>query len=80
VGYQRIVGELKGLGVTVSATTVRAWLRAAGLGPAGKRAGHIARCCLCHRSQGGRLQRCRHPAILAFCAVIVSVVSFTITF
>jgi putative transposase len=36
-GYPRIVGELKGLGVTVSATTVRAWLRAAGLGPAGKR-------------------------------------------
>ena len=29
-GYQRIVGELKGLGVTVSATTVRTWLRAAG--------------------------------------------------
>jgi putative transposase len=36
-GYPRIVGELKGLGVTVSATTVRAWLRAAGLGPADKR-------------------------------------------
>jgi putative transposase len=36
-GYLRIVGELKGLGITVSATTVRAWLRAAGLGPAGKR-------------------------------------------
>jgi putative transposase len=36
-GYPRIVGELKGLGVTVSATTVRAWLRAVGLGPAGKR-------------------------------------------
>jgi putative transposase len=36
-GYPRMVGELKGLGVTVSATTVRAWLRAAGLGPAGKR-------------------------------------------
>jgi putative transposase len=35
--YPRIVGELKGLGITVSATTVRAWLRAAGLGPAGKR-------------------------------------------
>src|SRR5712691_8181629 len=34
-GYQRIVGELKGLGVVVSATTVRTWLRAAGLGPAG---------------------------------------------
>jgi putative transposase len=38
-GYQRIVGELKGLGVTVSATTVRTWLRAAGLGPAGSRKG-----------------------------------------
>jgi hypothetical protein len=36
-GYPRIVGELKGLGMTVSATTVRAWLRAAGLEPAGKR-------------------------------------------
>jgi putative transposase len=36
-GYLRMVGELKGLGITVSATTVRAWLRAAGLGPAGKR-------------------------------------------
>src|SRR5438067_9648647 len=38
-GYQRIVGELKGLGVVVSATTVRTWLRAAGLGPAGTRGG-----------------------------------------
>ena len=36
-GYQRIVGELKGLGMSVSATTVRTWLRAAGLGPAGTR-------------------------------------------
>ncbi len=36
-GYQRIVGELKGLGITVSATTVRMWLKAAGLGPAGQR-------------------------------------------
>jgi putative transposase len=36
-GYQRIVGELKGLGIRVSSTTVRAWLRAAGLGPAGTR-------------------------------------------
>src|SRR5262249_10729724 len=27
----------KGLGITVSATTVRAWLRAAGLGPVGTR-------------------------------------------
>jgi putative transposase len=38
-GYQRIVGELKGRGMVVSATTVRAWLRAAGLGPAGTRGG-----------------------------------------
>jgi hypothetical protein len=38
-GYQRIVGELKGLGVSVSATAVRTWLRAAGLGPAGTRRG-----------------------------------------
>src|SRR4029434_6341991 len=38
-GYPRIVGELKGLGVTISATTVRTWLRAAGLGPAGTRPG-----------------------------------------
>jgi putative transposase len=38
-GYQRIVGELLGLGITVSATTVRKILRQAGLGPAGERAG-----------------------------------------
>jgi putative transposase len=38
-GYQRIVGELKGLGMVVSATTVRTWLRAEGLGPAGTRRG-----------------------------------------
>jgi transposase InsO family protein len=38
-GYQRIVGELKGLGMVVSATTVRTWLRAASLGPAGMRGG-----------------------------------------
>ncbi len=38
-GYQRIAGELRGLGVTVSATTVRKVLRQAGLGPAGVRAG-----------------------------------------
>ena len=39
MGYPRIVGELKGLGVTVSATTVRAWLSTAGLGPVGTRGG-----------------------------------------
>jgi putative transposase len=38
-GYQRIVGELKGLGVAVSTTTVRTWLRGAGLGPVGTRRG-----------------------------------------
>jgi putative transposase len=38
-GYQRIVGEVKRLGVSVSATTVRTWLRNAGLGPAGARKG-----------------------------------------
>jgi putative transposase len=38
-GYQRIAGELAGLGIGVSATTVRKLLRNAGLGPAGKRAG-----------------------------------------
>lgn len=38
-GYQRIVGELKGLSMVVSATTVRTWLRDAGLGPAGTRGG-----------------------------------------
>jgi len=38
-GYQRIAGELRGLGLTVSATTVRKLLRQSGLGPAGVRAG-----------------------------------------
>jgi putative transposase len=38
-GYQRIVGELRRLGLRVSATSVRKILRQAGLGPAGKRAG-----------------------------------------
>jgi transposase InsO family protein len=36
-GYQRIVGELKGLNVVVSATTVKKTLRAAGLGPTVRR-------------------------------------------
>jgi len=38
-GYQRIVGELKGVGIVVSATTVRKILRVGQLGPAGKRKG-----------------------------------------
>jgi putative transposase len=39
IGYQRIAGELNGLGLNVSATTVRKILRESGLGPAGKRSG-----------------------------------------
>jgi putative transposase len=38
-GYQRIVGELKGLGVVVSATTVRKILHEQKIGPAGTRRG-----------------------------------------
>jgi putative transposase len=38
-GYQRIAGELNGLGIIVSATTVRKILRQAGLGPAGEGCG-----------------------------------------
>jgi transposase InsO family protein len=38
-GYQRIVGELKGLGIAVSATTVRKLLREAHLGPVRTRSG-----------------------------------------
>src|SRR5215218_6521242 len=39
VGRPRIAGELRGLGLTVSASLVRNLLAAAGLGPAGERAG-----------------------------------------
>jgi putative transposase len=38
-GYQRIAGELAGLGLNVGATTVRKIIREAGLGPAGTRDG-----------------------------------------
>jgi transposase InsO family protein len=38
-GYRRIAGELAGLGIRVSATSVRKLLREAGLGPAGHRGG-----------------------------------------
>src|SRR5262249_13329673 len=34
-GYQRIAGEINGLGLKVAATTVRKILREAGIGPAG---------------------------------------------
>ena len=36
-GYQRVAGEITGLGYTVSATTVRKVIHAAGLGPARER-------------------------------------------
>jgi hypothetical protein len=38
-GYQRIVGEINGLGLKASATTVRKILREARIGPAGERSG-----------------------------------------
>jgi hypothetical protein len=38
-GYMRIQGELKGLGIGVSATTIATVLRSAGLGPAPRRIG-----------------------------------------
>jgi putative transposase len=38
-GYRRIVGELAGLGISVSATSVRKILVSGGLGPAGTRGG-----------------------------------------
>jgi transposase InsO family protein len=38
-GYQRIVGEINGLGLRVSATTVKKILRQAGIGPSGERGG-----------------------------------------
>jgi putative transposase len=38
-GYQRIAGELRGLGFAVSATTGREMVKSAGLGPARERAG-----------------------------------------
>jgi putative transposase len=38
-GYQRIAGEINGLGLRVSATTVMKILRQAGIGPAAERAG-----------------------------------------
>src|SRR5207244_5309568 len=38
-GYPRIAGEINGLGLRVSATTVKKILRQAGIGPVGERAG-----------------------------------------
>ena len=56
-GYQRIAGELKGLGMSVSATTVRKPLRESDLRPAGER----GRACLARvrPGAGGRNHRLR---------------------
>jgi hypothetical protein len=50
-GYQRIAGEINGLGLRVSATTVRKILRQAGLGPAGSRGGLTWRAFLHRQAQ-----------------------------
>ena len=50
---QRIAGEINGLGLTVSATTVRKILGEAGIGPAGRRAGSG-----CERSSASRRRAC----------------------
>jgi transposase InsO family protein len=52
-GYQRIAGEINGLGLKVSATTVRKILRQAGIGPAGERGGLSWRAFL--RAQAGSM-------------------------
>src|SRR5262249_24985590 len=50
-GYQRIAGEVNGLGLRVSVTTVRKILREAGLGPAGSRGGLTWRAFLRQQAQ-----------------------------
>src|SRR4051812_16534664 len=51
VGAGPIVGEINGLGLKVSATTVRKILREAGIGPAGERPGVSWRAFLQQRAQ-----------------------------
>ena len=55
-GYKRIVGELKGLGITVSATSVRKVLLAEGLQPAPERSHSSWRTFL--RAQGASMLAC----------------------
>ncbi len=55
-GYERIVGELAGVGVRVSATTVAKILRQAGVSPAGARAQLSWRECL--RAHAGSVIAC----------------------
>ena len=58
-GYQRIAGELKGLGMSVSATTVRKLLRESDLRPAGERGDRAPRGICSDRSKAGRDTRLR---------------------
>src|SRR6266516_3906881 len=51
-GYPRIVGELRHLGIRVSASTVQRLLRRAGLGPAPRRSGPNWSTCLRSQAQG----------------------------
>jgi putative transposase len=51
LGYQRIAGEINGLGLRVSATTVKKILRQAGIGPAGERGGLAWRAFLRQQAQ-----------------------------
>jgi putative transposase len=62
-GYQRIAGELGGLGAPLSATTVRKLLREAGLGPAGKRAGLTWREFIRHQSPSEPAPRRQEGAV-----------------
>jgi hypothetical protein len=61
-GYQRIAGEINGLGLTVSATTVRKILREAGIGPSGERVGLSWRAFLCQQARRRLLHRRDHRA------------------
>lgn len=51
-GYQRIKGELQRLGVQVSATTIRTFMRRHGLDPAPRRAAMTWRSFLCQQAAG----------------------------
>jgi putative transposase len=55
-GYKRIAGELKGVGISVSATSVRKMLREAGLAPGPERAPSLWRAFL--RAQAGTILAC----------------------
>ena len=70
-GYQRIVGKLKGVGINISATTVRTWLRQEGLAPLALAEGQPGASLFVHTG--------RQRANFVFTVAIVSVVWFTST-